>query len=60
MRIQADLEWCEGHSSCVSALLDLSEDGTVLVWQSEVTPERSDEAADAVPSCPVAALRLIG
>ncbi|MGH7750512.1 MAG: hypothetical protein ACREQ5_37925, partial [Candidatus Dormibacteria bacterium] len=37
-----------------------AKDGTVLVLQPEVTPERSDEAADAVASCPVAALRLIG
>lgn len=62
-KIEADRDTCAGYANCVMAAEDyfaLDPDGTVRVTQSDVDAGDEENVAEAVESCPVAALRLVG
>lgn len=62
MRIEVDLEACEGHGLCEQAAPDIyrvTEDGLVEIHQPDGS-EAQDAAADlGARVCPVAALRTV-
>jgi len=62
-KIEADRGVCSGYANCVmsaEAYFELDPDGTVRVLRDEVGAEDEADVAEAVESCPVAALRLVG
>ena len=60
-RITADLQVCQGFANCsVNApdLFDLDDDDRVVVLRDEIGDDELAHADEAVPSCPVTALKL--
>lgn len=61
IRIVADVGRCEGYANCVVAasdVYDIDDDGKVVLLRSTVDEVDRDRVAEAVRSCPVAAIRL--
>lgn len=61
IRIVADVGRCEGYANCVVAasdVYDIDDDGKVVLLRSTVDEIDRDRVAEAVRSCPVAAIRL--
>ncbi|RFU39804.1 ferredoxin [Actinomadura logoneensis] len=61
MRIEADLDLCQGHAMCELEAPDVFEvprRGKVRVLDPEPGDERRDEVAAAVRYCPTRALRM--
>lgn len=62
MRATIDLSLCQGYANCVSVApdyFDLDDSGQAVLLKSEVTtPAEQDQVRDAVPMCPVSAIRL--
>ncbi|AEA29002.1 phthalate 3,4-dioxygenase ferredoxin subunit (plasmid) [Pseudonocardia dioxanivorans CB1190] len=59
--VRADAERCEGHANCLAAAPDvfgLDDDGVVRVLRVNVLDDQRVYVAEAVASCPVAALWL--
>ncbi|GAB2931598.1 hypothetical protein GCM10027047_29940 [Rhodococcus aerolatus] len=63
MRIDADLDACEGHGQCEAVapgLFALDDDGELQVLRDgELDAGEEAAAGTAVAACPVAALRLV-
>jgi ferredoxin len=61
MRINADLDACEGYLSCVTEapeVFDVSDDGTVAVLHPRPEQHLRASVQAAVRSCPARALTL--
>lgn len=61
MKIEADLEKCQGFANCVMAapdVFDLNEDSKVVLDHVEVDPGELDDVREAIRSCPVEAIWL--
>ena len=61
MRVEVDLDRCEGNAICVKlapGLFELDEDDYSVVKHDPVPVELEESAARAVEECPRAALRL--
>jgi ferredoxin len=59
--IHADQAKCEGYGNCVIAapeLVDVDDEGVVLVLQERIPESARGRANSAVRSCPVSALRV--
>jgi ferredoxin len=59
--IKADQSKCEGYGNCVIAapeLVDVDDEGVVIVLQDQVSEAALGRANNAVRSCPVSALRV--
>jgi ferredoxin len=64
MKIQVDLEKCEGHGSCVEACpevfqLDDDADVVTVLDDSPTDPDVCEKAGRAARVCPVAAIQVI-
>lgn len=60
-QIRADREKCEGYGNCVMAapeLVDLDDDGVVVVIRERVDEVDVGKAESAARACPVNALRV--
>lgn len=60
MRVNVDLDRCQGHGLCVYAapdVFDLDDEGQVH-YDPSPAPEQRDNVQDAVRSCPTAAISL--
>lgn len=64
MKVQVDLERCEGHGLCEDVAPELFEVGDegdlVVLFTGEVPPGQETRAHEAVRVCPVGALRGAG
>ncbi|MFH5821890.1 ferredoxin [Georgenia sp. AZ-5] len=62
MKVNADLNRCQGHGLCRMAAPEVfelaEEDGHVLVKMPSVPPELEDAAVTGVEACPELALSL--
>ena len=61
MRIDVDLDLCQGHAACESEAPDVfsvPKRGKVTVMIDEVTPELAPQVALAVTYCPTHAISL--
>ena len=61
IKIEADRELCQGYANCIVAapdVLDIDDDGVVVVLRDEVEESELGRIEESVRSCPVAALRL--
>lgn len=61
-RVVADTERCEGHGMCEAVapeLFRVGDDDVVIVAPGELSDADRENAALAVDSCPMAALRLV-
>ena len=61
MKISVDERRCEGYGFCeerAPQLVQLDEDGNLVILRADVEASEGDEARAAIRSCPVAALRL--
>lgn len=61
MKIEADLEKCQGFANCVMAApetFDLDDASLVVVLEADVSASNADDVEEAVRSCPVEALWL--
>jgi ferredoxin len=61
MRIEVDLNRCEGHGMCevvAPEFFALDDEGKLTVLTDDVTPSDEAHVRDAVLACPVAALKL--
>lgn len=59
--LKADLELCQGYANCVAAapdVLDIDDDGVVVVLVREVDDADLTRVQLAVDSCPVSALSI--
>lgn len=62
MKIEVDLDLCQGHAMCEMEAPDVftvPKHGTVEVLVDEVPEERRDDVEAAVRYCPTQALRLV-
>jgi len=62
MRVQIDLDYCEGHGRCHAAAPDLfllDDDGFATRADIEVPPELEHSAADGAGACPMGIIHLI-
>jgi ferredoxin len=62
MRVEADLDKCQGYVCCVMEagdLFDIDEDGKVVVLVAEPSEGQRPTVESAVRQCPVSALTLI-
>jgi ferredoxin len=62
MRIAVDRDRCVGYGLCAETapdLLELDDDGNLVIAAGELPPDAGGRAASAVRVCPVAALRII-
>lgn len=62
MRIEVDLDLCQGHAMCELEAPDLFEvpkKGKVTVLDAEPSEEHRGEAAAAVRFCPTQAIKLL-
>ncbi|QYB00106.1 ferredoxin (plasmid) [Rhodococcus sp. USK10] len=60
-QIHADRARCEGYGNCVMAapeLVDLDDDGVVILIRDRVDEAEVSKAESAVRACPVNALRV--
>ncbi|MBU9762443.1 ferredoxin [Mycobacterium sp. TNTM28] len=60
MRVEVDLDRCEGNAVCVNLvpeLFELDDDDYSVVKLDPVPPELEERAARAIEECPRAALR---
>ncbi|WP_395109684.1 ferredoxin [Actinomadura sp. SCN-SB] len=64
MRATIDLSLCQGYGNCVSAApeyFDLDDSGQAVLLKVEAaTPAEQDRVREAIPLCPVGAIRLEG
>ncbi|MEU3618008.1 ferredoxin [Streptomyces sp. NPDC006872] len=61
IKIAADIGKCEGYANCVVAaadVYDIDDDGHVVVLRSTVDDSERSRVAEAVRSCPAAAIWL--
>ena len=61
IKIEADRGVCQGYANCLVAapdVLDIDDDGVVVVLRDEVEDSERGRIEESVRSCPVAALRL--
>ncbi|MEU4455423.1 ferredoxin [Nocardioides sp. NPDC023903] len=61
MKVAVDERRCEGYGFCeerAPELLQLDDEGQLLILRPDVADGEADKARAAVRSCPVAALRL--
>ena len=61
MRVKTDVAKCQGYGNCAAIdedHFDLDDDGLVVVLREQVDPTEEETAAEAVRSCPVAAIWL--
>lgn len=59
IRIAADIDRCEGYANCVVAasdVYDIDDDGNVIILRSTVDDSERGKVAEAVRSCPAAAI----
>ena len=59
MKINADLEKCQGFANCVMAApdyFDLNDDSLVVVLHRDVDDAQRHEIEEAIRSCPVEAI----
>lgn len=63
MRVEVDLDRCEGNAICVGIdpdLFELNDDEQVAVKVTPIPADREKHAQQAVAECPRAALREVG
>jgi ferredoxin len=61
IKIAADVRKCEGYANCVIAapdVYDIDDDGNVVILRSTVDDSEREQVAEAVRSCPAAAIWL--
>jgi ferredoxin len=61
MRIEVDLNRCEGHGICEAIAPDffsVDDDGTLSVLSDDVQDDAEEVVRNAVMGCPVSALKL--
>jgi 3-phenylpropionate/trans-cinnamate dioxygenase ferredoxin reductase subunit len=59
--LRADLGRCEGYANCVIAapeLLDIDDQGSVVLLQQEIPNSERSRAESAARTCPVSALTI--
>lgn len=59
MRIRSDVAKCQGYGNCAAVdadHFDLDDDGMVILVRDTVHEGEAETVADAVRSCPVAAI----
>ncbi|MDD7812807.1 ferredoxin [Mycolicibacter sinensis] len=62
MRVEVDLDRCEGNAICVGIdpdLFDLNDDEQAVVKMAPVPADREAHAMQAIAECPRAALRRV-
>lgn len=60
-RLRADRDLCEGYANCVfqvPEVFDLGDDNIVVLQTRDIGEADRERVAEAVASCPVAALSL--
>ncbi|HEX5254336.1 MAG TPA: ferredoxin [Mycobacterium sp.] len=60
-RVTADLGACQGYTNCVMAAgdyFDISDDGVVVLLNTDVPESERARVEEAARSCPVSALRV--
>jgi ferredoxin len=60
-RLRVDRDLCEGYANCVFQapdIFDLGEDNIVVLQAADIGETDHERIAEAVASCPVAALSL--
>jgi len=63
MRVQIDLDYCEGHGRChavAPALFLLDDDGFASRAEIDVPPGLEHSAASGVGACPMGIIRIAG
>lgn len=63
MRLRIDRDLCEGYANCVFQapdVFDLGDDNVVVLRVADIGEAERERVAEAVASCPVAALSLDG
>ncbi|GAA5120183.1 ferredoxin [Haloechinothrix salitolerans] len=61
IKLAADVEKCEGYANCViaaSEFYDIDDDGKVQLMQTVADENDREKLAEAVRSCPTAAIWL--
>jgi ferredoxin len=59
MRVQLDLDRCQGYGNCVVAapeVFDLADDGTAVLLEAAPPPERAAAVRRAAALCPAQAI----
>lgn len=62
MRVQIDLDYCEGHGRCHAAAPDLfrlDDDGFAADGELEVPPDLEHSAADGAGACPMGIIHIV-
>jgi ferredoxin len=60
-RLRVDRDLCEGYANCVFQapdIFDLGDDNIVVIQSADIGEDNHERVAEAVASCPVAALSL--
>ena len=60
-RLRVDRDLCEGYANCVFQapdVFDLGDDNIVVIQVQDISEAERERVAEAVASCPVAALVL--
>jgi ferredoxin len=60
-RLRVDRDLCEGYANCVFQapdVFDLGDDNIVVIQAEDISEAERERVAEAVVSCPVAALVL--
>ena len=61
MRIQIDVDACQGHSRCAMAypeIFDVDDDAKAFVRLDDIPPEWKDDALMAIANCPERAISI--